>query len=378
MYRAFFGFRSAWLFLLSAPVWAQISLVHVTPCGPQTFPASTCTIPATGSGNLLVVAWMSNNGGGATTITGVTDNAGNNYAEVSAARAVDSVPNNMTDLWYAKNSLAGTTVLTINPNPTATRGTAVIWEFSGVDPTAPLDQMAVLNSQAATTTPSGAPVATTSASEVVISVANVQGTVTGMLSGNSFTGDSTANGNGWAHLIASATGTYAAQWTNSASGTYASSTVSFKAAGSAGVTGNPCDLTQDGSVTVADVQAATNMDLGLAPCTANIYGAGVCNIVVVQRVTNAAMGAACITGTHTVSLSWAASTSSNVVGYNIYRRTTPGGSPTRLNASPVAGTSYTDTAVQSGQTYYYTVTAVDSSNNESVPSTPATAIVPTP
>ena len=51
-----------------------------------------------------------------------------------------------------------------------------------------------------------------------------------------------------------------------------------------------CDLTGDGSVNSADVTAAKNMVLNLAPCTANVYGSGVCNVVVVQRVINASSG----------------------------------------------------------------------------------------
>jgi len=38
--------------------------------------------------------------------------------------------------------------------------------------------------------------------------------------------------------------------------------------------------------------------------------------------------------------------------------------------------SYTDTNVQSGQTYYYVVTAINSSNQESGYSSEVTAIVP--
>ena len=144
---------------------------------------------------------------------------------------------------------------------------------------------------------------------------------------------------------------------------------------------NPCDLNSDGKVDVADVQAAINMSLGQAVCTANIYGTGVCNVVVVQRVTNASMGSSCVTGTtaaHSVSLAWAASSSSNVVGYNIYRSTTSGSAYSRLTASPVAGLAYTDSSVTAGQTYYYVATSVDSSNNESSYSTQAQATVPTP
>ncbi|MGA2716829.1 MAG: hypothetical protein ABSG41_27385, partial [Bryobacteraceae bacterium] len=214
--------------------FGQISLVHVTACGPQVFPTITCSIPATASGNLLVIGWMSNNGGGGTTIASISDNAsggGNNYSEAGNARALEASSNSMADLWYARNSQSGATVVTINPNPSGTAGTAVIWEFSGVNTTNPLDQSAVLNSQPATTIPIGPSLAITSASELIISVATVQGTATGILAGNPFTSDSTANGNGWAHLLSSVAGTYAAQWNNPSDGAYAASAASFASGG---------------------------------------------------------------------------------------------------------------------------------------------------
>src|SRR5690349_9194805 len=82
---------------------------------------------------------------------------------------------------------------------------------------------------------------------------------------------------------------------------------------------NPCDLNVDGKVDSADVQAATNMSLGLSSCTANIAGAGVCNVVVVQRVVNAALGGVCVTtaSIHNVALSWMASSSLNITGYHV-------------------------------------------------------------
>src|ERR1039457_884197 len=52
---------------------------------------------------------------------------------------------------------------------------------------------------------------------------------------------------------------------------------------------NACDLNGDGLVNVLDVQLAANMVLSLAPCTANVIGTGECNIVVIQRVVNAAV-----------------------------------------------------------------------------------------
>lgn len=154
----------------------------------------------------------------------------------------------------------------------------------------------------------------------------------------------------------------------------------FSPATAWGQAANACDLNKDGVVTVLDIQLAVNMVLGSAPCTANIVAAGVCNIVMVQRVTNAVLTGNCITGlvAHTVSLSWTASTSSNVVGYNVYRGTVSGGPYTKLTTSRVTGVAYTDAAVQAGQTYYYVTTAVDSSGNESAYSNQAQAVIPSP
>jgi fibronectin type 3 domain-containing protein len=78
---------------------------------------------------------------------------------------------------------------------------------------------------------------------------------------------------------------------------------------------------------------------------------------------------------HSVSLSWTASTST-VSGYNVYRSTVSGGSYAKINSSLVAVLSYTDSTVQSGTTYYYVTTAVDSTGAESVFSNEASAPIP--
>ncbi|HXC32594.1 MAG TPA: choice-of-anchor D domain-containing protein [Verrucomicrobiae bacterium] len=78
---------------------------------------------------------------------------------------------------------------------------------------------------------------------------------------------------------------------------------------------------------------------------------------------------------HSVSLSWTASTST-VVGYNTYTSQTSGGPYTRMNSSPVTGTSYTDSNVTAGQTYFFVVTSVNSNNVESADSAQTTAVIP--
>ena len=78
---------------------------------------------------------------------------------------------------------------------------------------------------------------------------------------------------------------------------------------------------------------------------------------------------------HSVSLNWTASTSS-VSGYNVYRSTVSGQSYTQINTSLVTTTTFTDSSVTSGQTYYYVVTAVGTGAVQSGNSNQATATIP--
>lgn len=140
-----------------------------------------------------------------------------------------------------------------------------------------------------------------------------------------------------------------------------------------------CDLNADGVDNAADVSLAVNMDIGLVPCTANILALATCNVVVVQRVTNAALNGLCATNAnpHTVTLNWAASTTPNV-SYNIYRASTSGGPYIKIGLVGVGVVTYTDSTALAGQTYYYVARAVDSTNTESANSNEAKAVVPFP
>lgn len=77
---------------------------------------------------------------------------------------------------------------------------------------------------------------------------------------------------------------------------------------------------------------------------------------------------------HTVALTWDASTSV-VVGYYVYRMLADG-TYGKINSAPVVLMEYTDTKIQSGQTYTYAVTAVDADNVESDYSDPVLATIP--
>jgi Abnormal spindle-like microcephaly-assoc'd, ASPM-SPD-2-Hydin len=81
---------------------------------------------------------------------------------------------------------------------------------------------------------------------------------------------------------------------------------------------------------------------------------------------------------HSVDLSWTASTSMNIIGYNIYRGVKSGGPYSRINSVLDASTLYADTSVADGTTYYYVTTSVDSTNEESPYSNQTTAVIPPP
>lgn len=80
---------------------------------------------------------------------------------------------------------------------------------------------------------------------------------------------------------------------------------------------------------------------------------------------------------HTVTLSWTASASA-VSGYNVYRGTVSGGPYTKANTVLEASSNFVDNSVTSGTTYFYVVTAVDSSSAESAFSNQVSVSVPSP
>lgn len=70
----------------------------------------------------------------------------------------------------------------------------------------------------------------------------------------------------------------------------------------------------------------------------------------------------------TVELTWEAVEADDLDGYNVYRSTSSFDDVSELtpqNDSPLSDASYTDDQLTNGTTYYYAVTAVDDSSNES-------------
>jgi len=91
-------------------------------------------------------------------------------------------------------------------------------------------------------------------------------------------------------------------------------------------------------------------------------------------------GVAAVAGSTSIAISWTAptlnsddSTLTDLLGYEIYRSTSSSGTYVQLNTSDILTTSYTDSTISGGTTYYYKVTAADTGGLESVMSSVVSA-----
>jgi hypothetical protein len=79
-------------------------------------------------------------------------------------------------------------------------------------------------------------------------------------------------------------------------------------------------------------------------------------------------GLTVVPGLGRVFLTWNENKERDMAGYYVYRSTKSGRDRERLNDKPLARTTYSDETVVPGRSYYYVVTAMDQSGNESQPS----------
>jgi hypothetical protein len=77
-----------------------------------------------------------------------------------------------------------------------------------------------------------------------------------------------------------------------------------------------------------------------------------------------------------LDLSWAINPETDIAGYNVYRSEEQGVLGTRLNSGLLPTPTFNDMSRVTGHRYFYSVTAVDRSGNESAPSSAVSAEVP--
>jgi fibronectin type 3 domain-containing protein len=77
-------------------------------------------------------------------------------------------------------------------------------------------------------------------------------------------------------------------------------------------------------------------------------------------------GLTVVPGVNRVFLSWNENRERDLAGYHVYRSTRSGRDHERLTDKPLLRTTFSDESAKSDITYWYAVTAVDQSGNESV------------
>jgi len=140
---------------------------------------------------------------------------------------------------------------------------------------------------------------------------------------------------------------------------------------------NAADFAEVADTCGSSVAAGANCTIGVA-FTPSISSPETASITVADNVTGSPQTVGLSgSGMHNVNLSWTPSSTSGVVGYNIYRGSTSGGeSSTPLNSAPVGATAFTDEGVTAGSTYYYIVTAVGADDAQSSASGETSTAVP--
>jgi Abnormal spindle-like microcephaly-assoc'd, ASPM-SPD-2-Hydin len=141
-----------------------------------------------------------------------------------------------------------------------------------------------------------------------------------------------------------------------------------------GVTVSGAGFTASGILSGTTLTPSQTATLNVVFSPASV-GSATGSLTIASNASNSSIAIALTGAAHSVSLTWSASTSTGVTGYNVYRGTTSG-QYSKITSSPIAASqlNYTDMAVQSG-TYYYVVTAVES-GAESTYSNAATATIP--
>src|SRR5712664_3117740 len=399
-----------------------IGFVQVAYATPQANSASvTVKFPAAqaaGDLNVIAVGWNDTTA----TVTSVTDTKGNSYARAVGPTAYPGIVTQ--SIYYARNiaaAAAGGNSVTVKFNVPAVYVDVRILEYSGLDPTAPVDATAAAWGSSATN--DSGPLTTTGANELLFA-ANL---TTGWTNtpGTGFTSRviTSPDSDIAEDRVAASAGTYrgtatgAGEWVmqmvafrsvpvqpptapGNLTATAASSveidlgwTASTSTQGIAGYRVERCPGAGCTSFTqIAAPTGTAYADRTCAPNTACSYRVRAADTAGnLSAYSNVASGStpadtqpptipgnlvAAAASSSQINVSWAASTDNvAVTGYLLERCQNAGCTNFAQIATPT-GTSYSDTGLQASTSYSYRVRATDSAGNLSGYSIPASATTP--
>jgi len=133
------------------------------------------------------------------------------------------------------------------------------------------------------------------------------------------------------------------------------------------LTVTPTSGSNNGTITVS-VNTATAV-LGANTATITATGGGITKTVTVTLTLNTP-------STSSATLTWTPNTETDLASYRIYRSTTQGVYGAAVATVPAGTATYTSTGLPVGSTYFFTITAVDSANNESLQSNEVNKVIP--
>jgi hypothetical protein len=288
-----------------------IRFVQVNAATPQTVSSVVSVAYSTaqtgGNLNIVEIGWNDTT----SSVSAVTDSRGNIY---DLALGPTRGTGLSQSIYYARNIVGGSNTVTVTFTKAAPAVDIRALEYSGLDPSNPLDVTAGAAGTGTTGNSGGA--TTGSATELIVGAGMTAGAFT-------------SAGTGFTSRI---------------------------------ITRPDGDITEDQMTGTAGSYSATSATSTNTPW-------------VMQMATFRA--GASVLSTHEVSISWDPSLSTDAAYYRVYRGTVSGG-PYSLLASNITANTYTDSTVQSGATYYYVTTTVSTDGLESIFSNQFTSVIPTP
>jgi hypothetical protein len=312
-----------------------------------------------------------------TPVTTISDN-GSQFT-VMARNAAGNVTSNTATLTV--NAAAVAPAITTQPTSQAVTAGQTATFSAAATGTAPLSYQWKKNgtsiSSGATSSTYTTPSTTTSdtGSQFTVTVSNSAGSVTSnaaILTVNAIPGQLTVSASNlsFGNVNVGTSSSQSVRFTNSGNSNITIASVIFSGAGfnvsglSYGFILGP---TQTATLNVTFAPAATGSVTGSVTITSDAANSPV-------SVGLSGMGVQPVT--HSATLSWIASSTPGVTGYNVYRATTSGGYTTPSNPTPISGPQFTDPTVQPGQTYYYVVNAIDAAGVESPYSNEVSGTIP--
>jgi hypothetical protein len=376
------------LLLLSVPLFGAIAFVQVNSATPQ---PNTITVPVTylkaqtaGDLNVIAIGWNDV----AAVVSSVADTSGNAYLQ--AVPKATSSPISQT-IYYAKNIKAaapGANVVTVTFSPAAGSPDVRILEYSGVDPTNPVDTTAAGTGNS--TLASTATVTVPNATDLLFAAETTKTSTPSAGSGFTSRVITQPDSDIAEDRTITAAGSYSATAPIAGAGAWVIQMVALKAAGSSPPPPQTFSITStvnglaNGNYTITS-PVLPGYTVTPASQTVTINGANAMaapfaalTVVVTPHAANLTWGAGTpAKGTPCTPIGPNCFSSPVVVaGYNVYRATKAGGPYTKLNPSLITVQAYNDTSVAAGQTLYYVAATVDSAGNISAYSNQATAVIP--